>query len=783
MAGLTAKKTVAVLNKAISLHQDGELEAAGRLYRRVLKTQPKNAEALHLLGVAVTQSGKPERGAELIQRALRVDADNPFFLNNLAAALQQSGRLDEAERALRRAVRRRPTPAESFLHLGNVLRDRGMGREAMDHYRQALEIKEDYPDAHYNIACLHLGHGDLDEAAEGFRTALKGKPDHTRALNNLGATLAQMGDLEGAEQAYRRVLEIDPGSEGASTNLGRVLSDRGDAMGAFDVLWRAIQWDPDRQASWLAFTRLFARLEFSRVADEEQLRNILLACLLRDGLDHQKLATAAKRILERHTPFRELLDMVRAGTDAAFEEELASGRAFKVLSERVIRLLLERVVVPDLDFERLLTVVRRFLLRLAGREDGSGHWIFQHPGLVYTLARQCHLNGYVFSESQEEMSLVQRLADELGERGGGLWSGPHRQIRIGILACYVPLLDWDRVLDVVELATAHPDPEFVSVLVQQIEEPLYEQQLREQIPVFGELQGEVSSRVQVQYEEHPYPRWTSLDRVEPKSVKQVMQNLFPGFPLDGLAVDGSPKILVAGCGTGCDPLGVHFRFRDAEILGVDLSLSSLAYALRKSRELGVENLALMQGDILALDGWTEPFDMVEANGVLHHMENPVVGWRILTHLLKPGGLMRIGLYSEIARRQVVEARQLIARQGYEATDDDIRRCRRELAVLFGDREERGIIDWRDFYSIQECRDLLFHVQEHRFTLPQIAEIIRDLGLEFVGFELPSSNVRQNFRARFPDPRAERSLDAWHHYEVEHPDTFVGMYQFWLVKPV
>ncbi len=743
-------KPVAVLDKAISLHQDGELEAAGRIYRRVLETQPKNAEALHLLGVAVTQSGKPERGAELIQRALEVDADNPLYLNNLALALEQSGRLDEAERALRRAVRRRPTPAESFFHLGNVLRDRGMGREAMDHYRQALEIREDYPDAHYNLACLHLGHGDLDEAAEGFRTALKWQPDHAMARNNLGVTLTQMGD----------------------------------AGGAFDVLWRAIQSDPDRQSSWLAFTRTFARLEFSQVSDEEQLRNILLACLRRDGLNHQKLATVAKRILERYAPFRELLDLVRAGTDAALEEELASGRALQVLSEGVIRLLLERVIVPDLDFERLLTAVRRFLLGLTVREDGSDHWIFQNPGLVYTMARQCHLNGYVFSDTEEEVSQVRRLADELGERGAGgeLWSGPHRQIRIGILACYVPLLDWDGVGEVGELATAHPDPEFVGLLVQQIEEPLNEQELREQIPVFGELRGEVSSRVRAQYEEHPYPRWTSLDCEEPQSVKQVLQALFPGFPLDGLAVCGPPKILVAGCGTGRHLLGVHFRFRDAEILGVDLSLSSLAYALRKSRELGVENLALMQGDILALADWTEPFDIVEAAGVLHHMEDPVVGWRILTDLLKPGGLMKIGLYSELARRQVVEARQFIARHGYEATDDDIRRCRQELAVLFGDREERGILHGRDFYSIQECRDLLFHVQEQRFTLPQIAGIIRDLGLEFVGFELSSSDVRKDFRTRFPDPEAERSLDAWHHYEVEHPDTFIGMYQFWLVKP-
>ena len=61
------------------------------------------------------------------------------------------------------------------------------------------------------------------------------------------------------------------------------------------------------------------------------------------------------------------------------------------------------------------------------------------------------------------------------------------------------------------------------------------------------------------------------------------------------------------------------------------------------------------------------FDLIESNGVLHHMADPWAGWRVLLSLLRPGGFMRIGLYSEIARWGVVAARALIAQQGYGAT--------------------------------------------------------------------------------------------------------------------
>ena len=82
-----------------------------------------------------------------------------------------------------------------------------------------------------------------------------------------------------------------------------------------------------------------------------------------------------------------------------------------------------------------------------------------------------------------------------------------------------------------------------------------------------------------------------------------------------------------------------------------------------------------------------------------------------------------------------------------------------------------------------CRDLLFHVQETCFDLPQIAEMIAQLGLDFLGFELPDSGATAAaYRARFPADAAMTTLANWHLLEHERPDSFARMYQFWVRSP-
>ena len=191
------------------------------------------------------------------------------------------------------------------------------------------------------------------------------------------------------------------------------------------------------------------------------------------------------------------------------------------------------------------------------------------------------------------------------------------------------------------------------------------------------------------------------------------------------------------------------------MLAVDLSLTSLAYAKRKTRELDIGNIEYRQADILALGSIAERFDVIECSGVLHHLEDPVAGWRILCSLLRPSGVMRIGLYSEIARRHVVRAREFVASEGFAPTPDGIRACRTAIRARGDDPLLARVARGEDFYSLSGCRDLVFHVQEQRFTLPQIAGLIERLGLQFIGFEFPDAGAAASYRARFPDDRASR----------------------------
>jgi hypothetical protein len=154
----------------------------------------------------------------------------------------------------------------------------------------------------------------------------------------------------------------------------------------------------------------------------------------------------------------------------------------------------------------------------------------------------------------------------------------------------------------------------------------------------------------------------------------------------------------------------------------------------------------------------------------------MAGWRVLLGLLRPGGFMRVGLYSELARRGVVAARTFILEQGYRPTVEDIRRSRQDLL----NSPLKDIAQVGDFFSTSECRDLLFHIQESRLTIPDIKSFIVENCLKFIGFEF-APRIMQQYRDIFGGERFMRDLDRWHAVETEYPDTFFGMYQFWVQK--
>ena len=126
----------------------------------------------------------------------------------------------------------------------------------------------------------------------------------------------------------------------------------------------------------------------------------------------------------------------------------------------------------------------------------------------------------------------------------------------------------------------------------------------------------------------------------------------------------------------------------------------------------------------------------------------------------------------------MRVRKEIALLRMGTSEDDIREFRRSL-VESHDENHQQLTTSSDFFSLSELRDLIFHVQEHRFTLPQIKNNLDELGLKFCGFE--NKNAITNFRVLFGKAADTCDLILWHEFEKSNPKTFGGMYQFWCQK--
>ncbi len=607
----------------------------------------------------------------------------------------------------------------------------------------------------------HHQHGRVREAQGLYEQVLALDPHQVDALHLLGVLALQHGQPDVAAGLIQQALALRPDMAAAHSNLGHAYAQLGHVGAAIDCQLEALHL-ADTEPFRAAFVQAVRAAHFG--APHPAARAALLRALEQGWAEVEDLLTPAVSLIECDGVVSRAL-AARADPDDGVLDALAADRLLMAL------LPLETLNSPAL--ERLLTAVRRRLLAaaLAGSTGPAAH-----AALHAAIARQCFLNEYVYACSAAEAAELATLQGRL-ERHLADGTPPEPQ---AVVACaaYAPL----HTLRGAQAWAGMDGPAAVdALLTQQLREPAQELALRTTLPCLTPIDDPVSRDVRQQYEQHPYPRWVSAPRAGPPlALDRLLQLRFPGAPFVPLAKAGTLDVLVAGCGTGQHPIRVARELADARVLAVDLSLASLAYAKRKTAELGIASIDHAQADILRLGALGRRFDLIESSGVLHHMADPLAGWQVLAGLLRPGGVMAIGLYSELGRRDVVAARARLATAGLPGTDDEIRRCRQRLM----DDPAAATLPFlasRDFHATSGCRDLLFHVQEHRFTLPQLKAALQRLGLVFIGFALEPAALA-DYSRRFPEDPARTDLDRWHRFETERPETFARMYQFWAQKP-
>jgi 2-polyprenyl-3-methyl-5-hydroxy-6-metoxy-1,4-benzoquinol methylase len=655
----------------------------------------------------------------------------------------------------------------------------------------------------------HAHAGRLSEATELFRQVLIADPRHAGSLYNLGVVALRIGHVDDAINLSRQAIELEPGHAEAHGNLAAALASQGQLVKAAEHGEKAVQYRPDLVSGYQSLATIYAGgndmlralgavMRGLKVKETPQLKSMFAQCLRHPASvpDSKEFRRYVVRALDE--PWARPADIARtcaalikldpciAGAidraTGAWPERLSSDSLFgpdglaAVCGDPLLSALLRNARMPDIAMERFLTMARSVLLDAAlspNTQEAVGYAALE---FFCALAQQCFNNEYVFACPEHERARVDTLRDKLAN---AIQSGePVDPLVIAAFAAYAPLHE----LPQCERLLAVPWSDAINALLtQQLREPLAERQLRNQITRLTAIDDDVSALVREQYEENPYPRWVKSAATEaPKSLGGLLKSTFPHAICLPVGREEKIDLLVAGCGTGQQVVDLASSISDANILAVDLSLASLAYAKYRTDAMGLASISYAQADILKLASLGRSFHAIACTGVLHHLRDPLEGWRILLSLLRPNGVMRIALYSELARADIIAGRRFIAERGYGTSAEDIRRCRQDLMSLGEESPLNSLTTVADFFATSDCRDLLFHVQEHRFTLPQIKHFLDNNGLRFLGF-LNDHPGMYAYAAFFPNDRARINLDNWHQFETQNPNTFRGMYQFWAQK--
>ncbi|RZI80325.1 MAG: tetratricopeptide repeat protein [Rubrivivax sp.] len=195
---------------AMQLHQQGQLEAAQQVYERILKLTPRQANAVHFLGVLHHQLGRSDQAVTHIRRSIELDPKVPDWYNNLGNVLLEAKRLAEAADAYEKAAEMSPRNATVLNNLGALRRAQERHAEAEAAYRQALEVDPQRPEAHNNLGNLYSLMGRTQESLAQFCEALILNPKQHHARKMLGIAYYTLRRFEEAAKVYREWLLEEP---------------------------------------------------------------------------------------------------------------------------------------------------------------------------------------------------------------------------------------------------------------------------------------------------------------------------------------------------------------------------------------------------------------------------------------------------------------------------------------------------------------------------------------------------------------------------------------------
>jgi SAM-dependent methyltransferase len=605
---------------------------------------------------------------------------------------------------------------------------------------------------------------NLKEALNLYEKIIEFKPNHKPTLLNLGNLFHQNANLNKAKYYYEKLLLLESQNSQLIYNLAIIffrLNDLKNSLYYFDKL---IKIDPNLK--YLSYNlrnvmRSKNILDLKK-NDKKLVKDLFLFLFKAKDIDHSVISKNALFFIYNKNEINDLND----------EENLLSKKLIKnLIREEIFHLFLQKTILIENNLEKTLTIIRREILLKKNNDNFLKDE--KNKNFLISLAEQCWLNEYIWFETKNELLEIRILKERI-EKDPKI-----NELEIAILACYLPLNSLNKINT--KLINYVSENKYFNELIEvQIKEPFEEIELKKNIKSISEFKNKISKEVRQQYEKNPYPRWRYCNQLYAINLENDLNHQIRPNNINFEKKSEKINILIAGCGTGKHLINIG-KYDNSNILAVDLSLASIAYAKRKVKEFNYNNIKFLHADILDLKDLEQKFDVIESVGTLHHMENPTEGLKSLLKVLKPNGFLKLGLYSELARKEIVSLIETIKNRNYKPNINGIRAIREFILSQNKSSNLYNSIFTQDFYSTSRIRDLLFHVQEHRFTIPTLIKIFKDFNLEFLGFSFQNYFTKYQYSKLFPNDKKMINLENWNEFEIKYPSTFLGMYQFYVRK--
>jgi tetratricopeptide (TPR) repeat protein/2-polyprenyl-3-methyl-5-hydroxy-6-metoxy-1,4-benzoquinol methylase len=696
-----------------------------------------------------------------------VKIENLIIQNKFDLALNnyKKNNLKVAEKLFKEILETKPNHLETICYLGTLFAQIKKLNLAKTLFYKAIKINPNNPSINNNLGNIFFELGESQKSLSFYEKAVKLKPDFFQAHYNLGIIFNNLGKYEKAINCFEKVIKYQPDDIKSYNILGKILKELGEYKKAFSYYEKSIKINPNNIVTINSILDFFTSIKLSELnkINIESIKKLIIF-LFKKKINHNGIFHKAKLLIFSNENKNKVEEVINSDSSLLNNEIIQ-----KVLKEEMFLLMLQNCFIRDIFLEKLLTKLRKEIL--FSLENSKTNILNEYFNFIISLAEQSFLNEYVFFQSEEEINYIKNLEKKI------LNNKEINEQEITILGCYLPLKNLESIKN--KLLNYNSKNFLINKMIEmQINEPLKEIALKNSIKSIKIISDEISKKVRDQYEENPYPRWRYANVVSTDNFLVQLNNDIKPNNIELNNKFFNPNVLIAGCGTGQHLIHV-IGYQNSNIVGVDLSRTSLAYAKRKIEETGYKNVEFLQGDILDLKNLNRKFDVIECGGVLHHMKEPLKGLKVLLELLEPHGFLKLGLYSEISRKHLASVREFIKKKKFKNSVKDIRDCRNAIINQNEDQLLHKVIQNNDFYSTSGTRDLIFHVQEHRFTIPEISKILNDFDLEFLGFTNPY--FKKEFLQSFPDDRKNLSLDNWNQFEINNPKAFVGMYQFWVRK--